>query len=142
MGMPRTGRPALTEDQVQKRVADYCDRYQVTAVNDAGFPIFPAGLRETPQHREWITLYQLFNRSRRRSGQPGPGTADDVSSRPAACPVCLQPVRPPGSTHQRCADVVDLVRELGPESLDRVRTVAFPDARSHSRRPAITKRKA
>lgn len=115
----------MTDDQVQQRVADYCDRYQVTEVNDSGFPVFPAGLRETPQHREWIALYQLFNRSRRRSGQPGPG--DDVSSRPEACPVCLQPVRPPGAKHQRCTAVVDLVRELGPDSLDRVRAAAFPD---------------
>ena len=130
----------MTDAQVQQRVADYCARYQVTEINDAGFPIFPAGLRETPQHREWITLYQLFNRSRRRSGQPG--TDDGISSRPAPCPVCLQPVRPPGSTHQRCADVVDLVRELGPESLDRVRTAAFPDdARSAGSVRSRAKRK-
>jgi hypothetical protein len=114
----------MTDEQVQQRVADYRDRYQVTAVNDAGFPVFPAGLRETPQHREWITLYQLFNRSRRRSGHPGSG--DDVSRWPEACPVCLQPVRPPGATHQRCAGAVDLVRELGPGSLERVRAAAFP----------------
>ena len=60
----------MTDDQVRARVADYCARYQVQERNDAGFPVFPAGLRETPQHREWITLYKLFKRWRLRSGQP------------------------------------------------------------------------
>lgn len=134
----------MTDEQVQQRIADYCARYQVKALNDAGFPVFPAGLRETPQHREWITLYQLFNRSRRRSGQPGTRTrGDNVSSRPEECPVCLQPVRPPGTTHPRCAGVVDLVRQLGPESLERVRAAAFPnDARSAGFVRTRTKRKA
>ena len=139
--MPRTGRPSITEEQVRQRVAAYSERYHVTELNDAGFPVYPAGLRETPQHREWIALYQVFNRSRRRSGQPG--IAGDASSRPEGCPICLQPVRPPGTTHRRCADVVDLVRELGPESLDRVRAAAFPDvARSAGSPRPGTKRKA
>lgn len=138
--MPRTGRPPMTDEQIAQRIADYRARYQVTELNDAGFPVFPAGLRETPQHREWITLYQLFNRSRRRLGQPAAG--DDVSGRPAACPVCLRPVRPPGSTHQRCAGVVDLVRELGSESLDRIGEEAFPgDARTAARPGGALKRK-
>src|SRR5687768_13833711 len=112
--MPRTGRPPLDPAQVEERIADYCKRYQVTEKNQAGFPVFPAGLRETPQHREWVALYQLFNRARKRSGEPG---SRDAAARVEGCPVCLQPSRPPGSLHLRCARVVDLVRELGSESL-------------------------
>ena len=125
-GMPRTGRPPMTDEQIAERIADYQARYQVKELNDAGFPVFPAGLRETAQHREWINLYQLFNRSRRRSGKPG-GANDKTTSPSQPCPICLQAVRPPGGTHQRCAVVVGLVRDLGPESLDRIRAAAFSD---------------
>src|SRR5687768_11968546 len=136
--MARTGRPPMTAERVQERIADYCRRYQVTETNDAGFPVFPAGRRETPQHREWIALYQLFNRARRRSAEPRPG---DDASRVENCPVCLKPSRPPGAMHQRCAGVVDVVRELGPESLDRVRAAAFPSpARSAGSVRPLTRR--
>jgi hypothetical protein len=121
----------MTPETVQERISDYCRRYQVTEMNTAGFPIFPAGLRETQQHREWIALYQLFNRSRRRSGVAVPGVTDSSSDR---CAICERPVQPPGSTHDRCAAAVDLVRELGPESADRVRAAAFPDERAALRR--------
>lgn len=130
--MPRTGRPPMTDEQIAQRIAEYRSRYQVKELNDAGFPVFPAGLRETPQHREWITLYQLFNRSRRRSGQPGAAN-DEPTSQGQPCPICLQAVRPPGSTHQRCAGVVGLVRDLGPESLDRIRGEAFPEGAGAAR---------
>jgi hypothetical protein len=129
----------MTDAQVAERIAEYCARYQVKEVNDAGFPVFPAGLRETAQHREWINLYQLFNRSRRRSGQPA-GGSKDVSTGLDPCPVCLKPARPPGATHQRCAGLVAFVRELGPESLDRIRAAAFTDdagpVRSRAKRKA------
>lgn len=141
--MAKTGRPPISDDQIQQRIADYQDRYGVTGLNDAGFPVFPAGQRETAQHREWISLYQLFNRARRRSGPPGVANAKDAATRTDACAVCLQPVRPPGATHPRCVSVVDLVRELGPESLDRVRAAAFPDdARSAESVRPRTRRKA
>ena len=115
----------MTDDQVRQRIDAYRARYSVKEVNEDGFPVFPAGLRETKQHREWITLYKLFNRSRRRSGQPGTGDGD--MSQTQACRVCLQPVRPAGTTHRRCADAVSLVRELGLPSLDRIRAEAFAD---------------
>lgn len=136
--MPRTGRPPLTNEQIQERIAEYARRYGVTELNPAGFPVFPAGRRETPQHREWIALYQLFNRSRRRAGVPGPDGSEDPSTRPAPCPVCLQPARPPGSTHRRCGGLVNLVRELGPESIERLRAAAFPDDRDAG--PAVRSR--
>jgi len=47
---------------------DYCARYGVAA-NAEGLPPFPSGLRETPQHREWLTLYKAHQRLRRR-GEP------------------------------------------------------------------------
>src|SRR5687768_4254174 len=115
--MAKTGRPSLTPEQVQERIDAYCSRYEVSELNDAGFPIFPAGLRETQQHREWIALYQLFNRARKRSG----GTmGDGAATRLEGCPVCLRPVRPPGSRHDECETAVGLIRKLGPESVDRI----------------------
>src|SRR5688500_11935504 len=111
-------------EQIRERILEYCTRYKVTALNEAGFPVFPAGRRETQQHREWIALYQLFNRSRKRSGE---AVQDGASNRSEACPVCLRPVRPPGSRHQKCEATVEFIRELGPDSTDRIRAVAFPD---------------
>jgi hypothetical protein len=113
----------MTDDQVRERIDEYCARYGVKDRNEAGFPTFPAGLRETAQHREWITLYKLFSRSRRRSGTV-------VSAPPAgsekACPVCLERGTLGRGGHKRCAVAVDLVRGLGPEALDRIRAAAFP----------------
>ena len=121
--MARTGRPPLTDEQVRERVEEYCARYGVKDRNEAGFPTFPAGLRETAQHREWITLYKLFSRSRRRSGTV-------VGAPPAgsekSCAVCLGRGTLGRGDHRRCAVAVDLVRSLGPEALERIRTAAFP----------------
>ena len=122
--MAKTGRPPLTEDQVRERVDEYCRRYAVKERNEAGFPVFPAGLRETAQHREWITLYKLFSRSRRRSGTVV--NAPPAGSR-TECPVCLERGSLGRGGHKRCAVAVDLVRVLGPEALDRIRASAFPD---------------
>lgn len=129
--MPRTGRPPMTPESVQDRISDYCRRYDVTQLNEKGFPVFPAGLRETQQHREWISLYQLFKRSRLRSSGEAARSVKDTAE---SCAICERPVRPPGSTHDRCAAAVDLVRELGPESADRVRAAAFPDEGAAIRR--------
>ena len=50
-------------------MSDYCARYGVTPSAE-GLPPFPAGRRETPQHREWISLYKTYNRlARRERGQ-------------------------------------------------------------------------
>jgi hypothetical protein len=63
------GRPRLTPEELQARIAEYCDRYGVVARAD-GLPPFPAGRRETPQHRDWIAVYKAHNRlQRRRRGQ-------------------------------------------------------------------------
>jgi len=66
---PPKGRPRLTEDDLKARIKAYCKAYG-TGTNDKGLPEFPAGQRETPQHREWISLYKLWNRlGRRKRGQ-------------------------------------------------------------------------
>ena len=64
--MPPRGRPAITEEVLQARVGDYCARYEVTP-NENGLPPFPAGRRETRQHREWISLLKAGSRLRRRT---------------------------------------------------------------------------
>ena len=67
--MPRKGRPRLTEDDLKARIRAYCKSYGAPTT-DQGLPAFPAGKRETPQHREWISLYKLWNRlGRRKRGQ-------------------------------------------------------------------------
>jgi hypothetical protein len=132
----------MTDEQVRDRIDAYCTRYGVKELNDEGFPAFPAGLRETKQHREWITLYKLFGRSRRRASLP-----DDEPKGPttkaSACRICLQPVRPSGTIHRRCAEVVDLIRDLGPSALDRIRAEAFPgNTRAAARPGSVPKRKS
>ncbi len=67
--MPPKGRPRLNEDDLRARIKAYCKSYGA-AVRDQGLPEFPAGKRETPQHKEWISLYKLWNRlGRRKRGQ-------------------------------------------------------------------------
>ena len=65
--MAQRGRPPITEDVLQARIADYCARYGVVR-NADGLPPFPAGRRETRQHREWVTLLKARTRLRRRTG--------------------------------------------------------------------------
>lgn len=123
--MPRTGRPPLTEDVIRERIAHYRERYAVKELNADGFPVYPAGMRETRQHREWIVLFKALSRVRARAGTP---PRSDVSGHSdGSCPICLRPVAGPATGHQRCQDVVTYVQELGPPVLDRIRTAVFPD---------------
>ena len=64
--MPAKGRPRLTPEDLELRIADYCRRYKATR-GPNGLPVFPTGQRETRQHREWIALYKTHNRLGRRS---------------------------------------------------------------------------
>src|SRR5574340_689754 len=67
--MRQRGRPRLTREAIEARTAEYCSRYAVEPHAD-GLPPFPAGQRETPQHREWLSLYQARQRlARREQGQ-------------------------------------------------------------------------
>ena len=121
--MPRTGRPPLTDAVVRERIEAYRARYDARELNPEGFPAYPTGRRETAQHREWISLYRAFRRVRTRAAARKSG-GSDVSQ----CPVCLRATdRPDQATHPRCLKVVELVRGLGPEALERIRSVAFPD---------------
>jgi hypothetical protein len=47
----------LTSDVFEERLADYCRRYEV-GIGPNGLPPYPAGRRETPQHREWMALHK------------------------------------------------------------------------------------
>lgn len=67
MGNP--GRPRLTPEEYEARLSAYCARYNVRPTPE-GIPPFPAGQRETAQHREWIKLYKAHHRlARRQKGQ-------------------------------------------------------------------------
>jgi len=133
---PRRGRPRLTPEDLQTRLAAYCSRYGV-ALNDEGLPPFPAGQRETAQHREWMALYKAH----RRIADRGPGTSDlsarqeRLAAQRGFCAVCRQPLeleeaRLDGQTstadaavlHAQCLEFVALARALGPEGLARVRS--------------------
>ena len=137
--MPRIGRPPLTQAVIQERIAAYCARYGV-GLSETGFPVYPAGLRETRQHREWISLFKVFSRLRERA-QPSKGSSGESAS--GTCLVCLQSLPKPGKPHRRCADVVEFIREFGVPTLDRIRAAAFPDdAGPTIRASVVPKRKA
>ena len=126
--MPRTGRPPLTDAQVRDRISAYQARYAVKQLNPEGFPVFPAGLRETKQHREWMALYQLFNRSRDRHE-----ATTEVSSKDGVCPICLAPGVLAAPNHGDCATAVDLVRRLGESAIGRIRAQALGAGHSASK---------
>ena len=128
------GRPPLTEDAVRGRIADYLARYGVSELNAAGLPVFPAGKRETRQHREWIVLYKAFARLHRRQAAEKPAErAAALAAQGGLCPICLEPVgldaeivAGPGPdaralVHPQCRDAIRLVGRLGPAVLDRLR---------------------
>src|SRR5687767_621669 len=112
MDMERLGRPPLTEAVIKQRIADYCSRYGAS-LSDGGFPVYPAGQRETPQHYEWIALFKVVSRFRERAGRV---TGEGVWSR---CPICFKPGPKTGGPHRRCATVVEFVRGLGVAGLER-----------------------
>ena len=132
---PRRGRPRLTPQELRDRLAEYCGRYSV-ALNDEGLPPFPAGQRETAQHREWMSLYKAHRRLSERGTDSG-----DLERRQALlavqhgrCVVCRKPLdleqaRLDGQRnadaavlHARCLELVALARTLGPEALERARS--------------------
>ena len=61
------GRPPLSAEAIQEKVAAYCTRYGIDTLTPAGLPPFPAGKRETRQHREWIVLCKAVTRQKRRA---------------------------------------------------------------------------
>jgi hypothetical protein len=138
--MSPRGRPPLTEDLVHQRIADYCARYGVSERNQAGFPVFPAGKRETRQHRDWIVLYKAFRRLQAR--QAGVAAADRIAAlerQRGRCPICLEEVgrndpvapsadgRAPVLVHRGCAELIREALKIGPSGLDRVKAHLWPD---------------
>ena len=107
---------------IQERIEGYCTRYKVKERNADGFPVFPAGKRETEQHRKWIALYKLFSRARQRVDDPR-----RTANAETLCPVCLQPGALADTGHTRCAAAVDLARHFGRPVLTRIARAAFPD---------------
>ena len=109
--MPQ-GRPRLTPEVYQARLDAYCARYKVAPL-PTGIPPFPAGRRETAQHREWIALYKgkarlarrergqcercaapategsIFCEAHRLAADAGPGGAAALlKAQDGRCPVC------------------------------------------------------
>ncbi len=131
---PTVGRPALTDEQVRDKVLAYCRRYDVSP-GPEGLPPFPAGQRETPQHREWLTVYRALQRLKARSaGVPAEPSAD------GSCPVCSRTVSPddavafsrvgrrsrPEMLHPACADLARLAEKAGPEAAARLSAWLWP----------------
>jgi hypothetical protein len=128
------GRPRLPPEVLQSRIADYCRRHSVP-VNDEGLPPFPAGKRETEQHREWMSLYKAH----RRLSDRGTGTADLarrqelLMAQRGRCPVCDKRLdvddarldghkAEPAVLHAQCLQMVALGRVLGADAVARAKT--------------------
>lgn len=160
--MAGKGRPRLTQEQYQARLSDYCSRYGV-AVLGTGRPPFPAGRRETPQHREWIALYKAHDRLQRRErgqcercaapvaegsvfceahrGEPASLAA---RAREGSCPICLEAVDPKSGVergagrnravlHRPCSQLSDLAQPLGERAIARLRAFLWPRRSTSSR---------
>ncbi len=129
----RRGRPRLTPEDLNARRADYCERYGAQ-LNDQGLPPFPAGQRETEQHREWMALYKAH----RRLSERGTGSADLARrhellvAQRGRCPVCDKRLdvndarlnsheADPAVLHAQCLQLLALGRILGADALARAR---------------------
>ncbi len=150
--MATKGRPRLTEDVIRQRIADYCARYGA-GLGPSGFPVFPAGRRETRQHREWLVLYKALSRLRRQQELgPAHGATGNASAEEAAfdragllkaqkgrCPICGDKVVPeeavedrprpeatPALVHPSCKELATLARRLGEAGLDSLRRYLWP----------------
>ena len=137
--MAARGRRPLTDEDIQAKVRDYCDRYGVTELTPDGLPVFPSGQRETPQHRAWIVVYKAAQRLRRRRLAADPGArAAALAAQEGRCPLCREPVAaddpvldlsPARIVHRRCRDLLKAAQALGPEALDRARRLLWPEGR-------------
>lgn len=126
------GRTPLTEDQVRAKALAYCERYGVLP-GPGGLPPFPAGRRETRQHRDWLTVYRALQRAKARGAQRAPLEGS------TSCPICALalaaddavPVQTrrrsrPLALHGTCADLVRLAQDAGPDTLARLKHVLWP----------------
>jgi hypothetical protein len=151
--MAPRGRPPLTEDILRDRTAAYCKRYGVTDFNEAGLPAYPAGKRESRQHRDWVNLFKAWSRFRGRMAAPRQvDRAAVLRAQKGQCPICLKKVSltaateaPPsvdGQTplvHPSCDEVLRLVAKVGPTLIDRLNAYLWPvspaasDGRRHAK---------
>ena len=144
--MAPRGRPALTEEILRDRTAAYCKRYGVTELNKDGLPVYPAGKRETRQHRDWVNLLKAWSRFRRRTSAPSQADrAAALRAQKGQCPICLEKLgvaqaaeAPPGANedeivvHPDCNEVLRLVAKLGPSVLERVKAYFWPPSPTSS----------
>ena len=133
---PRVGRPPLSDEAVDARVADYCRRYGVGRSAN-GLPPFPSGQRETPQHREWLVVYRAVKRLAARRA-PATSTRHRPAQGALACAVCERPIPPSDESrdvrftrsrvrlHRACAELAERAGEAGPESLARLAALLWP----------------
>lgn len=137
--MALKGRPRLSEEVLAQRIDDYCARHGVTDRNASGFPAYPAGRRETPQHREWVVLFKA--KSRLQAAGSSVARTALVAAQNGRCPVCTEEIQAddgavvpgaPGTevkllVHAPCGKLLRLGLELGPSALERARGLLWPD---------------
>jgi len=134
----------MTAEALQQRIDAYCARYKVPR-RTGGLPPYPAGERETRQHRDWIVLYKAISRFRQRQTAlpTSPERAAALKAQDGRCPICLVEVGVEGQTahqpqpgaaltivHLECNELLRRVLTLGPSVLDRLRSCAWPEPRS------------
>ena len=121
---------------MREKVLAYCERYDVTP-GPEGLPPFPSGRRESPQHREWLTVYRALQRLKARSANVhGEVSADD------RCPVCTRAVtaadgvalpragRPRSERlHAECAELGRLAEKAGRDAVARLDAWLWPRRR-------------
>lgn len=129
-------RPALTEEQVRAKVVAYCERYGISPIPE-GLPPFPAGRRETPQHRDWLTVYRALQRCEARAFAAAVATPSDSD---ALCPVCARALKAEDSVsvhagsrrttswnaHAGCAHLLRLAEKVGPDAVARLNGLLWP----------------
>ena len=117
----------------------YCERYGVSP-GPGGLPPFPAGRRETRQHREWLTVYRALQRSKARAESAAP--VDPATSTGSECPVCSRSIERglavpyprraarsprPALLHPACAELARLADTLGPTAIEGLRRFLWPE---------------
>jgi hypothetical protein len=125
---------------LRERTAAYCSLYGVKEFNEAGLPAFPAGKRESRQHRDWVNLFKAWSRFRHRTAAPRDAErAAAVRSQKGQCPICLEKLSlakateaPPAAdgrtplVHPSCNEVLRFAAKAGPTVVDRLTAYLWP----------------
>jgi hypothetical protein len=138
-------RRPLTDEQLRAKVAAYCQRYGVTQ-GPEGLPPFPSGHRETPQHREWLTVYRALQRHAIRAAAEAAPAAASANS--LSCPICHGALEHdlsvpyarraamssrPARLHPACAELARLAESLGPDAVAGLQPFLWPRRTKASR---------